>query len=111
MTLRFVIDAQLPPALAKFLETQGHSAVHVNHMHLRGSSDAHIWSYVIRKEAVLVTKDEDFIVLAERSLKVRAVVWVRVGNTRNRALLNIFSRALPDLLASINAGERIIVVE
>ena len=111
MKPHFVIDAQLPRALARFLEGQGYIAEHVNSLRLGGMSDAHIWSYVVRHQAVLVTKDEDFIELAERSKKIQALIWVKLGNTRNRVLLAVFARALSGILESVRSGERIIVIE
>lgn len=36
---RFLIDAQLPPALARWLVAQGHAAEHVNDAGLDGADD------------------------------------------------------------------------
>jgi predicted nuclease of predicted toxin-antitoxin system len=111
MTLRFIIDAQLPPALAGHLKASGYGAEHVNRISLGGAADARVWSYVVRKEAVLITKDEDFIELARRTADGPAVIWIRLGNTTNRALWAVFSRVLPEVLAGLRAGERVIVIE
>jgi len=78
--VKFLIDAQLPPAFARFLKTAGHNADHVEDAGLRNADDDTIWAYSISQAAVLVTKDEDF---AQRRLLTTggpAVLWLRVGN-------------------------------
>ena len=58
--MRFVVDAQLPPALARQLETLGHIAEHVADRGMAGASDDAIRDYAASVGAVIVTKDEDF---------------------------------------------------
>jgi Domain of unknown function (DUF5615) len=58
--VRFLIDAQLPPALARELGARGHEAEHVADLGLANAPDRAIWDRVIASGAVLVTKDEDF---------------------------------------------------
>ncbi len=58
--MRFLVDAQLPPALARWLVAQGHEADHVADLGLGGASDTAIWNLALRTGAVIVTKDEDF---------------------------------------------------
>lgn len=58
--MRFLVDAQLPPALAGWLRDRGHEAEHVADVGLVGATDAEIAVRAERSAAVLVTKDEDF---------------------------------------------------
>jgi len=58
--LRFLIDAQLPPALARLLEEHGHVAEHVTEIGPADAPDRDLWQYALEHDAVLVTKDEDF---------------------------------------------------
>jgi predicted nuclease of predicted toxin-antitoxin system len=60
---------------------------------------------------VLITKDEDFVGLVQRSPSGPTLVWIKLGNTRNRVLLAAVSRALPGVIEAIAAGERLIVIE
>ena len=60
--MRFVVDAQLPPALVKFLEARGHVAEHVCMRFPPGTSDETIWQYAASIDAIIVSKDEDFSV-------------------------------------------------
>jgi hypothetical protein len=58
--VRFLVDAQLPPAPARLLGEHGHVAEHVADVGLGSASDATIWRYAIENDAVIITKDEDF---------------------------------------------------
>jgi len=64
--VNFLVDAQLPPGLARWLAAQGHSAQHVNDVGLAGAEDSVIWNHALGVDAVIVTKDEDF---AERTAR------------------------------------------
>jgi len=56
--VRFVVDAQLPPALARRLETLGHTAEHVADRGMTSAADNVIRDYAAGVGAVIVTKDE-----------------------------------------------------
>ena len=58
--MRFLVDAQLPPALARWLAERGHAAVHVADQGMQAASDTTIWDYALREGAAIITKDEDF---------------------------------------------------
>jgi predicted nuclease of predicted toxin-antitoxin system len=62
--VKFVVDYQLPPALARFLETQGHIASHVRDLGLKTAGDAVIWRRAESEDLVVVSKDEDFFFMA-----------------------------------------------
>jgi predicted nuclease of predicted toxin-antitoxin system len=55
--LRFLVDAQLPPALARRIQALGHSAEHVFDYGLATASDEAIRGYAAKTNAVIVTKD------------------------------------------------------
>lgn len=104
----FIVDAQLPPALARLLGSQGYDAKHVADLGLAEAEDSHIWRYASQHNAVLVTKDEDFIVLSTLKTDAPAIIWVRVGNTRKQALLIWFERLLPTIEQALIRGEKLI---
>lgn len=106
--MRFLVDAQLPPALARWLAAQGHQAEHVGDLGLGGASDAVIWDVALRTGAVIVTKDEDFAQRQALSGGGPALVWVRLPNTRRRDLLAWFEVALPRVQDALARGETLI---
>lgn len=108
--MRFLVDAQLPPALARWLSQQGHLAEHVADIGLASAPDATIWRYAEEHGAVLVTKDEDFSTFAEQGDVSPRVVWIRSGNTGRATLLQWFSTALPEVERALARGERLIEV-
>jgi hypothetical protein len=58
--MRFLVDAQLPPALARWLAAKGHEAEHVADRRRGAATDSAIWDYALEAAAAIVTKDEDF---------------------------------------------------
>jgi len=105
--LRFLVDAQLPPALARQIASLGHDAEHVADSGRSRDTDQSIRTYAAEIGAVIVTKDEDFAV--HRLLhEGPAIVWVRVGNTRKNALLARFATELPTIVAALERGETIV---
>jgi len=108
--LRFLVDAQLPPALAHRLSGLGHEAEHVNRIGLGGSGDRAIWAHAGAQNLALITKDEDFIALARSDRDGPQVVWVRLGTTTNRALWRALEPVMTELVSSLESGERIVEI-
>ena len=64
----------------------------------------------LRRGAVLLTKDEDFVELRERSAEACIVVWLRVGNATNAVLKRWLSRRWSLIEAAIERGDGVIEV-
>ncbi|WP_430516688.1 DUF5615 family PIN-like protein [Bradyrhizobium yuanmingense] len=60
----YLIDAQLPSALAEAMRRAGYDAVHVAKFGMANAIDGVIWNEAISRSAVLVTKDRDFSLLS-----------------------------------------------
>lgn len=82
--MRFLVDAQLPPALARWLGERGHAATPVREAGLRDSDDGSIWNFAIGGGWTVITKDEDFVERCLGKPDAPAVVWLRLGNCTNR---------------------------
>ena len=54
--MNFLVDAQLPPGLVRWLADQGHSAQHVNDVGLAGAEDSVIWNHTLGVDAMIVKK-------------------------------------------------------
>lgn len=106
--MRFLVDAQLPPALARLLAEHDHHAEHVIDIAPGDTPDAVLWQYALDHEAVIITKDEDFVDLVARSRVSPAIVWVRAGNTTRRALLEWFLPRLDTIIEMVEAGDTLI---
>ncbi len=77
---------------------------------MASATDQEIWQYACNKDAVLITKDEDFLVLRTLRPQGAPVLWVRLGNTTKRQLLAVFSRLLPTVEQALASGETLIEI-
>lgn len=80
--MKFLIDNQLPIALSRFFQAQGLESRHVIELGLDEVSDLEIWQYAKTEDYVIVSKDEDFLHLANLDTGGPALLWVRLGNCR-----------------------------
>jgi predicted nuclease of predicted toxin-antitoxin system len=106
--MRFLVDAQLPPALARFLESRGHEAKAAREADLREAEDPVIWTFAKSGLWVVVTKDEDFAERALRSPTGPQVVWLRIGNSTNRVLFAWLEPLLPAAVQDLQSGHRLV---
>lgn len=121
--MNFLIDAQLPPALARWLADQGHEALHVFDLGLHAAADTQIWEFARNEgaqmvigrrflwdgeEAVIISKDEDFVDRWLLSDQPVPLVWIRKGNCSNEALLAWIEPLWPDVVKRLEQGEKLI---
>jgi len=52
---RFLVDAQLPPALARKLNTLAHESIHVLDVGLLDAGDGQIWDYALTHDMAIIT--------------------------------------------------------
>ena len=108
--MNFLVDNQLPPALTRLFSERGHLGQHVLDLRLDEAPDVDIWTYACQHDMVLVSKDDDFVHLANRPGDQGRLVWVRIGNCRKPVLLEAVARAWPQVVAALHAGHRIVEV-
>jgi predicted nuclease of predicted toxin-antitoxin system len=106
--LFYLIDAQLPPALAEAMRRSGYDAAHVAEFAMVNATDGAIWNEAISRSAVLITKDRDFSLLRAAKRQGPIVLWVRVGNIDNRTLVRQFLAAMPQIVEAVARGEAVI---
>ena len=106
--MKFLIDNQLPPALARHFQLRGYSASHVEDVGLGAADDRAIRAYAQLHDFVIVSKDQDFVYLTLSDPTGPPLLWVRLGNCRTPLLLTIVDRLLPSSITALNAGQNII---
>ena len=106
--MKFLVDAQLPIALARWLSACGHVALHVSDVDMSSADDDAIWDFAATEQAVIMTKDEDFATRRVLSQDGPVIVWVRLGNSRNAVLIGWLERGLPFVIEAIERGETLI---
>jgi len=108
--VKFLVDNQLPPALAQYLRKRGFDSEHVLDVGLAKALDIEICHYAEAQDRIVVSKDEDFLYLASRPNAKLRVLWVQLGNCRTAALLDAFERHWPLIESAPKAGDRIIEI-
>lgn len=104
--MKFLIDAQLPPGLRLWFELRNIEAVHVNDIGLGSASDIEIALYVVSDGFILISKDEDFLTIRLPDRFV--LLWLRCGNTTNRALTVWMDERWARVALLLANGERLI---
>lgn len=106
--MNFLVDAQLPIALCRWLECKGHSAMHVADIGLIGANDETIATRAIADASIIISKDEDFLFL--RQPDRFGFIWLRCGNASNRALTAWLDQRWHVVETMLANGERLIEV-
>jgi len=105
------IDAQLSPALASWVtQTFDIPAAAVRELGMRDAADQEIFEAARKAKATVLTKDSDFVHLLERFGPPPQVIWLTCGNTSNAHLRQLLVRALPQALALLKSGERLVEI-
>ena len=81
------MDNQLPAALARWLSAKGHDAVHVLDRGQGQTDDRQIWAEALAENRIVVSKDEDFFILATSPDAQGSLLWLRLGHCRTQHLL------------------------
>jgi predicted nuclease of predicted toxin-antitoxin system len=109
---RVWVDAQLPPALARWLALEhGVAATHVQDVGLLVAPDEAIFEAArAAGVAIVVTKDEDFVPPLDRRGPPPQVVWITCGNVRNAELRRIVQAAWLRVAELLAAGEPLVEI-
>jgi predicted nuclease of predicted toxin-antitoxin system len=103
--VRFLVDAQLPPRLARALVTAGHDAVHtLNLAEGNRSTDRTVAEAADAEDRVLITKDGDFRDSHRLRASPRRLLIVTTGNIGNDELLEIFAVHLGLLVTALESA-------
>jgi len=83
-------------------------AIALRDLGLRDARDPDIFHAARRAEAVVLTKDFDFVELVLRHGPPPAVVWVTTGNTSTRAIQDLLERTWVRIAKLVEAGEPVV---
>lgn len=109
--MKIWVDAQLSPAIATWISnTFEVEAVALRDLGLRDAEDSEIFSAAKIKEAIVITKDRDFVDLVDRLGSPPQIIWLTCGNTSNARLREILSEAFPRALEFLAAGETLVEI-
>ncbi|MGB3693522.1 MAG: DUF5615 family PIN-like protein [Spirulinaceae cyanobacterium] len=109
--MKIWINAQLPPTLAQWLrETFSIEAMTLQELGLRDAQDMEIFEAARDENAVIMTKDSDFIDLVCRLGAPPQILWITCGNVTNRNLRNILTTTFSEALEQLRQGEIIVEI-
>lgn len=104
--MRFIVDANLPPRVARFLEEQGHEAHHVAELSIgAAASDNEIVAWAESHQAAVVSKDSDFRSLQLAAKKPTRLLIVATGNISTRDLIAVLSPRLQTIVDALAEAE------
>ncbi len=107
--MRFLIDAQLPPGLARRLSERGHTCDHMNDVGLGAATDERIEAWARARRTATWSKDANFAARVRQPPGLQ-VVWLCCGNTTNAALRARLTPLLGEIEAALAAGEVLVEV-
>lgn len=103
--MKFLVDAQLPPRLARALVAAGHDAVHTFDLPAGNrTTDRTVAEAADADDRVLITKDGDFRDSHRLRASPRRLLIVTTGNIGNDELLAIFGRHLGLLVTALESA-------
>ena len=105
------VDAHLSPAIATWMtSTFGVEAIALRDLGLRDAEDPEIFEAAKAQEAIVMTKDSDFVDLVDRLGSPPQIIWLTCGNTSNAKLREILSETLPRALELLASGETLVEI-
>ena len=103
------LDAQLPPGLAQWMTANlSVSAISFRDLGFREAPDSRIFLAARSAEAVLMSKDSDFVDLVQRLGSPPQLVWLTCGNLTNARLRAMLIVSWPSISALLDTGEPIV---
>ncbi len=108
--MKFIVDTQLPPRLAKHLTKQGYESIHTTYFeegHLL--ADTEIVSIAIEQERIVVTKDSDFSDYFLLKGAPPKVLLIEFGNISNTDLFNLFDLYLDEVSTAFEQGSELVI--
>jgi predicted nuclease of predicted toxin-antitoxin system len=105
------VNAHISPAIASWIaKTFSIEAIAVRDLGMRDADDKIIFDAARDAGVVVMTKDSDFVDLVNSRGAPPQVILLACGNTSNARLRDILSKTLPQALASLAAGEKVVEI-
>lgn len=105
------IDAQLSPAIADWLKASFPvKAVALRELGLRDATDREIFAQAKQANAIVMTKDSDFVQLLAAYGPPPQIIWLTCGNTSNVHLKQLLSRSFTQALSLPGTGEALVEI-
>lgn len=104
--MKFLLDANLSPEVARLLREAGHDAIHVGDIGLLSAPDPKIMQAAAKEDRILLTADADFgALLALGSLASPSVLLLRsADHLRPNEQAELIAANLPQIAEDLKKG-------
>lgn len=93
--MNFLVDMPVSPQLARWLNENGHNAVHASDIGLHNAKDKQIIDEANKQHRIVITADLDFPqLLAISHAKDPGIILFRGGNYNDREMLGLLQKVL-----------------
>ena len=97
--MRFLVDAQLPVRLARFLKASGYDTIHTRDLPgQNATSDIEINAISIQQNRIVITKDSDFVNSFLTIQQPYKLLLITTGNIKDSELETLFSANFQSLV-------------
>jgi len=83
----------------------------VGYLGYRDATDAEIFEYARASQAIVMTKDDDFVRLHYQRGSPPKIIWITCGNTSNEHIKKILRDKLPQVLALLNTSDLVEITD
>uniref|UniRef100_B3EJX6 DUF5615 domain-containing protein n=1 Tax=Chlorobium phaeobacteroides (strain BS1) TaxID=331678 RepID=B3EJX6_CHLPB len=106
------IDAHISPSIAAWINHNfaNIDAKSVSALNLQYSTDKEIFAAARKANAIIMSKDSDFLKLIDQFGAPSAFIWITCGNTSNQKMRDVLSSSLEKALDLISSGEPIVEI-
>ena len=104
--MKFLIDAQLPKKLSRFLNEKGIESIHTLDLPSRNStSDSEIIALSQSEQYIVITKDTDFWDIYKQKAEPYKLIYLTVGNCSTQDLIQLFDSNLSIILEALKTSD------
>lgn len=101
-----ILDAHISPSLAVWItENFGFPCYSLSYLKIQQASDKQIYEEARQRNAVIITKDIDFLNLYTQLGAPPKVIWLTCGNTTKQQLKEIFTQYLHPALQALTDND------
>jgi predicted nuclease of predicted toxin-antitoxin system len=108
--MKFLVDVQLPGTLARWLRGRNCDTMHALELDLGRADDLSLWRLAKDEGRIMISKDEDFFILAMRQGDDGRLLWLRMGNCRTADLLSLLNCRWSEIEQAFEGGQQIVEV-
>ncbi len=99
--MRFLVDVNLPEALARWISENGHDCIHTLDLEKENDTqDNEIVKILELDPRIFVSKDPDFFKSFLLRGNPKQLLFITTGNIKNQDLIFLFQRNFPKILTA-----------